>query len=90
MTAVLAPPAAPVVLRADDGSALPLDPARWHAEPSPAEEALLRAMAPPVLDAGDALQRAPGIGRDDVLRVSHRSNIAIVERQGGHAHPRVA
>jgi len=52
VTAVLAPPAEPVVLRADDGTALPLDPARWHAEPSPAEEALLRAMAPPVLDVG--------------------------------------
>jgi len=41
-----------VILRADDGRALPLDPARWHAEPSPAEEALLAAMTVPVLDVG--------------------------------------
>jgi SAM-dependent methyltransferase len=44
--------AEPVVLRADDGTALPLDPARWHADPTPAEEALLAALAAPVLDVG--------------------------------------
>jgi SAM-dependent methyltransferase len=42
----------PVVLRADDGTALPLDPGRWHADPSADEEALLAAMASPVLDVG--------------------------------------
>jgi SAM-dependent methyltransferase len=41
-----------VVLRADDGTVLPLDPGRWHAEPSPAEEALLARAAAPVLDVG--------------------------------------
>jgi len=41
-----------VVLRADDGTALPLDPGRWHAEPTAGEEALLAGMAPPVLDVG--------------------------------------
>lgn len=41
-----------IVLRSHDGTPLPLDPARWHAEPSPAEEALLAAMAAPVLDVG--------------------------------------
>ena len=40
------------VLRADDGTALPLDPLRWHADPSPQEEMLLAAMAAPVLDVG--------------------------------------
>jgi glycosyltransferase A (GT-A) superfamily protein (DUF2064 family) len=40
------------VLRADDGTALPLDPLRWHADPSPQEEMLLTAMAAPVLDVG--------------------------------------
>jgi SAM-dependent methyltransferase len=42
----------PVVLRADDGTALPLDPGRWHAEPTMGEEALLAAVAAPVLDVG--------------------------------------
>jgi SAM-dependent methyltransferase len=42
----------PVVLRADDGSALPLEPGRWHAEPSPHEESLMAGMAAPVLDVG--------------------------------------
>ncbi|HET9770588.1 MAG TPA: methyltransferase domain-containing protein [Acidimicrobiia bacterium] len=41
-----------VVLRADNGLRLPLDPARWHAEPTPAEERLLDTMAGPVLDVG--------------------------------------
>jgi len=42
----------PLVLRAEDGTALPLDPDRWHAEPSVDEEAFLATMAPPVLDVG--------------------------------------
>ena len=42
----------PVVLRADDGTALPLEPGRWHAEPSPHEQSLMAGMAPPVLDVG--------------------------------------
>lgn len=41
-----------VVLRADDGTALPLDPGRWHADPTPGEQALLADTAPPVLDVG--------------------------------------
>jgi len=41
-----------VVLRAEDGTALPLDPGRWHAEPSSDEQRLLAAMAGPVLDVG--------------------------------------
>jgi SAM-dependent methyltransferase len=41
-----------VVLRAEDGTALPLDPGRWHAEPTPAEERLVDSMAGPVLDVG--------------------------------------
>jgi len=42
----------PVVLRAEDGTTLPLDPGRWHAEPTPAEERLVDAMVGPVLDVG--------------------------------------
>ena len=45
-------PAGTVALRADDGTALPLDPGRWHAEPTAGEEAVLAAMASPVLDVG--------------------------------------
>jgi SAM-dependent methyltransferase len=42
----------PLVLRADDGTTLPLDPARWHSDPSAGEERLLAAAAAPVLDVG--------------------------------------
>lgn len=41
-----------VVLRAEDGTTLPLDPGRWHAEPTVEEDRLLDAMACPVLDVG--------------------------------------
>jgi SAM-dependent methyltransferase len=41
-----------VVLRTEDGTALPLDPGRWHAEPTSDEERLLAAMVGPVLDVG--------------------------------------
>ena len=44
--------AEPVVLRAEDGTALPLDAARWHAEPTAGEEALLADLGAPVLDVG--------------------------------------
>ena len=44
--------AAPVLLRADDGTPLPLEPARWYGEPTAGEVALMDAMAPPVLDVG--------------------------------------
>jgi SAM-dependent methyltransferase len=42
----------PVVLRAEDGTALPLEPARWHADPSVDEEVLLAGVDGPVLDVG--------------------------------------
>jgi SAM-dependent methyltransferase len=60
----------PVVLRADDGTVLPLDPLRWHAEPSPHEEALLAGMAAPVLDVGC------GPGRL-VLGIARRGEVAL-------------
>jgi SAM-dependent methyltransferase len=60
----------PPVLRADDGTALPLDPLRWHAEPSPHEEALLAGMAAPVLDVGC------GPGRL-VLGLARRGKVAL-------------
>lgn len=47
-----APVLDPVVLRAENGTALPLDPARWHADPSGEEEALLAGLDGPVLDVG--------------------------------------
>jgi SAM-dependent methyltransferase len=59
-----------VVLRADDGSALPLEPGRWHGEPSPHEESLLAAMAAPVLDVGC------GPGRL-VLGIARRGKVAL-------------
>lgn len=59
-----------VVLRADNGSRLPLDPARWHAEPTPAEERLLDAMAGPVLDVGC------GPGRF-VVALARRGTVAL-------------
>ena len=59
-----------VVLRADDGTALPLDPLRWHAEPSPHEEGLLAGMAGPVLDVGC------GPGRL-VLGIARRGEVAL-------------
>lgn len=60
----------PVVLRADDGTALPLDPGRWHAKASPGEEALLAGLAAPVLDVGC------GPGRL-VLAVARRGAVAL-------------
>jgi len=59
-----------VVLRADDGTVLPLDPGRWHAEPSPGEEALLAHAASPVLDVGC------GPGRL-VLGIARRGAVAL-------------
>jgi SAM-dependent methyltransferase len=47
-----AAPGDAVVLRADDGTTLPLDPGRWHCQPTPDEERLLDAMTGPVLDVG--------------------------------------
>jgi len=41
-----------VVLRADAGDLLPLEPARWHGDPTPIEEDLVAGMSPPVLDVG--------------------------------------
>jgi SAM-dependent methyltransferase len=41
-----------VVLRSDGGQLLPLDPARWHREPSAVEQTLLENMTAPVLDVG--------------------------------------
>ena len=41
-----------LVLRSDDGRALPLDPSRWHAEPTVAEWELLGRLSGPVLDVG--------------------------------------
>jgi len=59
-----------VVLRADNGTRLPLDPARWHAEPTPAEERLLDTMAGPVLDVGC------GPGRF-VIGLAQRGTVAL-------------
>jgi len=59
-----------VVLRADDGTTLPLDPGRWHAEPTPAEDRLLAHLAGPVLDVGC------GPGRF-VIRLGQRGVMAL-------------
>jgi SAM-dependent methyltransferase len=41
-----------VVLRADDGALLPLDPSRWHGPPTKTDHRLLAALDGPVLDVG--------------------------------------
>ncbi len=46
------PAASQVSLWSDDGRRLPLDPLRWHAEPSPFEERLMVTLDGPVLDVG--------------------------------------
>src|SRR5690348_7657041 len=54
----------PVVLRADDGARLPLDPVRWHQEPTPLEQRLMATLAAPVLDIGCGPGRlVVGLGR---------------------------
>jgi SAM-dependent methyltransferase len=60
----------PVVLRAEDGTTLPLDPGRWHAEPTPAEARLVETMVGPVLDVGC------GPGRF-VSRLARRGTVAL-------------
>lgn len=63
-------PADAVVLRADDGTALPLDPGRWHADPTPEEQHLLDSLPGPVLDVGC------GPGRL-VLGLAHRGTVVL-------------
>jgi SAM-dependent methyltransferase len=59
-----------VVLRAEDGTTLPLDPGRWHAEPTPAEARLVETMVGPVLDIGC------GPGRF-VIGLARRGTVAL-------------
>ncbi len=47
-----APAASQVSLWSDDGRRLPLDPQRWHAEPTPFEERMMVMLDGPVLDVG--------------------------------------
>ncbi|HVW31522.1 MAG TPA: methyltransferase domain-containing protein, partial [Acidimicrobiia bacterium] len=56
--------------RAEDGTALPLDPGRWHAEPTPGEARLVEGMAGPVLDVGC------GPGRF-VIGLAQRGTVAL-------------
>jgi SAM-dependent methyltransferase len=49
------------VLRADDGTVLDLDVARWRAEPDPVEVALLEGLQEPVLDIGCGPGRVPAL-----------------------------
>ena len=48
----MTPVARPVALQAATGERLALDPARWHAGPSPFEQRLLRGLPAPVIDVG--------------------------------------
>jgi SAM-dependent methyltransferase len=52
------------ILRADDGQLLPLDPIRWHQEPTALEQRLIASMQGPVLDVGCGPGRlVVGLGR---------------------------
>ena len=81
-----------VVLRADDGTVLPLDPARWHAEASSDETTILAGLKGPVLDVGcgpgrlvlalarlgvAALGVDPAIG---AVEVAQRRGVAVLQR----------
>lgn len=63
-------PAPPIRLRADNGTPLPLEPARWYGEPTYGDEAVMAVMAPPVLDVGC------GPGRF-VLGLARRGAVAL-------------
>jgi len=81
-----------VVLRADDGALLTLDPARWHAEPDGPEEWVLARLNGPVLDVGcgpgrvvSALGRRgiPALGIDPApaaLRLARRGGANVLQR----------
>lgn len=59
-----------VLLRADDGTPLPLEPGRWYGEPTAGDEVLIATMTPPVLDVGC------GPGRF-VLGLARRGAVAL-------------
>jgi SAM-dependent methyltransferase len=81
-----------VVLRSDGGELLPLDPARWHREPSAVEQNLLENMAAPVLDVGCGPGRlviglgrlgVPALGVDTApaaVELARRRGAAVLQR----------
>ena len=81
-----------IVLRADHGEVLPLDPMRWHADPDHGEQQLLGALTPPVLDVGcgpgrvvAALGRrgVPALGVDPApgaVALARRRGAAVLQR----------
>jgi SAM-dependent methyltransferase len=57
-----------VVMRDEDGRMLPLDPPRWHGQPTAAEQLLLAELDGPVLDVGCGPGRmVEGLGRMGIV-----------------------
>jgi SAM-dependent methyltransferase len=75
-----------VVLRADDGRLLPLEPSRWHGTASPAERDLLAGLSGPVLDVGCGPGRmVEGLARRGVVALGvdpAPGAVALARRRG--------
>jgi len=81
-----------LALRADDGDVLPLEPARWHADPDRLEERILSRLPAPVLDVGcgpgrivTALGRrgVPALGVDPApaaVELARRRGATVLQR----------
>jgi SAM-dependent methyltransferase len=88
MTTPIQVSASPLVLRADDGRLLPLNPTRWHGTASPAERTLLARLTGPVLDVGCGPGRlVEGLARRGVaaLGVDPAPGAVALARQRGCA-----
>jgi SAM-dependent methyltransferase len=75
-----------LVLRADDGRLLPLEPSRWHGTATPAERDLLAGLSGPVLDVGCGPGRmVEGLARRGVLALGvdpAPAAVALARRRG--------
>ena len=77
-----------VVLRADDGSLLPLDPDRWYGEANPLELDLLHGVEGPVLDVGCGPGRlVVGLAERGIPALGVDSAPAAIELARGRGAP---